>query len=207
MSSAYRIGLTGGIGSGKTTVCNIFCKLDVPIIDTDIIARKVVQPGTQGLNAIQQKFGNSILTENKSLDRDALRRLVFDDPDLRKSLNSIMHPLIYKKVKDEISHISFPYCIVSIPLLFETGGEEYVDRVLVIDSTVENQLARSSKRDGVNRSQILKIINAQMDRKARKKRADDIISNNGNQEQLQEQVKILHKRYLNLAKTSTLSKS
>ena len=166
----YRVGLTCGIGSGKTTVCELFSRLKVPVIDADVISRTVVEPGTEGLNKIIAEFGSSILNQDKTLNRSLLRQTIFDNPKLRDTLNSILHPLIYTNIEQQIKIIHDIYCIVSIPLLFETGGEKHVDRILLVDTSIDNQIARASRRDGADTIQIEKIIQSQLTRAERLKR-------------------------------------
>ncbi len=200
MNKLLRVGLTGGIGSGKTTVCNYFIKHDVPIIDADIISRKVVEPGAPGLNNIIKEFGTSVLTKNHQLDRVLLRKLIFNNFEQREKLNSILHPLIYKEIDRQIYTLSAPYCIISIPLLIETGGDKYVDRILLVDTEVESQLERASARDDSDQTQIGKIVHSQTSRESRLSVVDDIINNDGNLEELEKCVDNLHQFYLDLAK-------
>ena len=193
------IGLTGGIGSGKTTVCNYFSALDVPIIDADIAAREVVQPGQAALTQITALFGQSILASDGSLDRSKLRDQIFSDEVSRKKLEAILHPLIRQQMDKKLATLSAPYAILAIPLLLESGRREGINRVLVIDADESQQLTRASQRDHKNESQIRAIIAAQCNRKDRLNAADDVIYNSGNLEQLNNQVTEMHNLYLKLA--------
>ena len=193
------IGLTGGIGSGKTTVPDLFSELDVPVIDTDIIARELVEPGQATLDEIVSAFGQSILQSNKRLDRKKLADIAFKNNDSRKKLEAILHPKIRQEMQNRIKALTSPYCIVVIPLLFETEQHELVDRILLVDCTTDKQIERVKQRDQRSDQQIQSIINAQTPRKIKQQGADDIINNNDNIEQLKNQVTLLHKKYLNLA--------
>jgi len=193
------IGLTGGIGSGKTTVCNYFSALDAPIIDADLVAREVVTPGSLGLAQIINRFGRSILAQNGTLDRSKLRKQIFADESSRKELEAILHPLIRQQMDNELAGLKAPYAILAIPLLLESGRREGIDRVLVIDAEESQQIARASQRDHTNENQIRTIIAAQCNRKDRLKAADDVIYNTGDLEHLSNQVTDMHNLYLRLA--------
>ncbi len=193
------IGLTGGIGSGKTTVSDLFSELAVPVIDTDIIARELVEPGQESLKKIVKAFGQSVLKNNNELDRKKLADITFKNSDARKKLEDILHPEIRQKILTKIKNLSSPYCIVVIPLLFETGQAELVDRILLIDCPVETQIKRVKQRDQRPEQQILSIISTQTPRKIKQQNTNDIINNNDSIEQLKNQVTILHKKYLDLA--------
>ncbi|MCP4128204.1 MAG: dephospho-CoA kinase, partial [Gammaproteobacteria bacterium] len=171
------IGLTGGIGSGKSTVSDIFQSLGVPVIDSDLIAREVVQPGEPGLKGIIQHFGTGILQPDGSLDRQRLRNLVFDDETARKHLEQILHPLIRQRSQQRMATLNTPYAILAIPLLVETGLADSVDRVLVVDCPESVQIERICSRDGINPDQAQAILAAQCSRKQRLEAADDIIDN------------------------------
>ena len=202
MTSPFRVGLTGGIGSGKTTVCNLFAQLGVPIIDTDEISRTVVEPGSQGLKEIIDEFGINILNDDGSLDRQQLRKIVFNDTNLLSKLNSILHPLIYNTVEDEINLINYSYCIIAIPLLFETNGRKHIDRVLLIDSPKKLQIERTIKRDDVSSDNVERIIESQMPREEKIKLSDDIIDNSYSLEYLSNEVTRLDKLYRTLSKAN-----
>jgi len=193
------IGLTGGIGSGKTTVCNYFSTLGVPIIDADIAAREVVQPGQPGLEQIIALFGQDILTPDGTLDRDKLRELIFTNATSRKNLEAILHPLIRKQMDEKLADLKAPYAILAIPLLLETNRRDGIDRILVVDADESQQITRAAERDSTKEKQIRAIIAAQCNRKDRLKAADDVIYNSGDLEQLKNQVIDTHNLYLRLA--------
>jgi len=196
------IGLTGGIGSGKTTVSNLFSELGIPVVDTDIIARELVEPGQVALEEIVNSFDQSILLDNERLDRKKLADITFKNKQSREKLEAILHPKIRQEMQNRISTLSSPYCIVVIPLLFETKQMESVDKILLVDCPVQAQIKRVKQRDQRSEQQILSIINSQTPRKIKQQGADDIIDNNDNIEQLKELVTNLHKKYLNLASNS-----
>ncbi len=199
-----KIGLTGGIGSGKTTVSDLFTQLDnnknkVAIIDTDIIARQIVEVGKPAYKEIIKIFGKGILNKDASINRKALRNIIFDDPDLKQQLEDITHPRIQAEVNREISRLNAQYCIIVIPLLFETKSDYALDRILVIDCDTATQIKRTAQRDQVTEQDVAHIINLQQSREYRLKHADDIINNNNHIEQLKQQVQNLHVFYLKLA--------
>jgi len=196
------IGLTGGIGSGKTTVSNLFSELGIPVVDTDIIARELVEPGQVALEEIVNSFDQSILLDNERLDRKKLADITFKNKQSREKLEAILHPKIRQEMQNRISTLSSPYCIVVIPLLFETKQMESVDKILLVDCPVQAQIKRVKQRDQRSEQQILSIINSQTPRKIKQQGADDIIDNNDNIEQLKKLVTNLHKKYLNLASNS-----
>lgn len=190
------VALTGGIGSGKSTACRYFEQLGVPVIDADLIARKLVQPGEAALDEIAQQLGSSLLTSEGELDRAQLRQIVFSDPDKKKLLESILHPRVRSEMKRRIETLTAPYCIVAIPLLVETGQLEIADRILVIDSDEAEQIKRATKRDNQPEEAVRLIISAQADRPERLAVADDIILNDGDLQNLRQQVQKLHDQYL-----------
>ena len=193
-----RIGLTGGIGSGKSTVCDIFRELEVPIIDSDEIARDLVEPGSHALQQIIHLFGAQVLLEDGRLDRAQMRELVFGSECKRKQLESLLHPLIRQEMQRQISTLNAPYVILAIPLLLEKQWQQQLDRVLVIDCSEAQQRERANKRDGSSRQTIERIIASQIQRKDRVSAADDIIDNSGALDSLRVQVERLHHRYLTL---------
>lgn len=199
-----KIGLTGGIGSGKSTVCHLFQELGVSIIDADIVARQLVEPGLPALIQLVEHFGRQILNADGSLNRAKLRDLVFVDPDKKRQLEGILHPLVYSRIAAEIAQLQGNYCIVAVPLLLETGQAHSVDRVLVVDCSVEAQLARVISRDKLGKDQVLAIIASQIPREQRLTLADDVIDNSATPLQLAEQVKRLHNSY-NLLATARIS--
>jgi len=194
-----KVGLTGGIGSGKTTVAQVFAKLNIPVIDADEIAHRLVEKGQPALDQIRQEFGQDILNQDGSLDRKKLGARVFSDPEQKQKLESILHPLIYKTIQSDVDRLNAPYCIICIPLLFETGMIRFVDRVLVVDCPVEMQIERVKKRDNLTVERIQAIINSQISREFRKENADDLIDSTVPDYRLAEQVKKLHNSYLSLS--------
>ncbi|MCH1926142.1 dephospho-CoA kinase [Shewanella sp. C32] len=195
------IGLTGGIGSGKSTVANLFAEYGIAIVDADIIARDVVALGTAGLAAIVRHFGDAVLTSTGELDRAQLRERIFQQPAEREWLNGLLHPLIRTEMLQQCNAATSPYVLMVVPLLFENNLDSLVDRSLVVDVSPSTQLARTTSRDNVSATQVQNIINSQIGREQRLARADDIIENQGDIEQLRQHVAQLHQRYLQLALT------
>ncbi|WP_027159199.1 dephospho-CoA kinase [Methylobacter luteus] len=194
-----KIGLTGGIGCGKTTVARLFAELGSPVIDADQIAHDLVAKGQPALKQIDQQFDADILNPDGSLNRSRLREIVFSDPAQKQKLESILHPLVYQSIQAELEKLNAPYCIIAIPLLFETNMTHFVDRVLVVDCPVETQIARVRKRDQLSLERIRSIIDSQVSRDVRKSHADDLIDNSESDYRLAEQVKKLHNLYLSLS--------
>lgn len=194
-----KIGLTGGIGCGKTTVARLFAELGAPVIDADQIAHQLVAQGQPALEQIAQQFGADILDPGGSLNRARLREIAFSDPAQKQKLEAILHPLVYQSIQAELERLSSPYCIIAIPLLFETNMAHFVDRVLVVDCPVEIQIARVRKRDQLTLERIQSIIDSQVSRDFRKSHADDLIDNSESDYRLAEQVKKLHNLYLSLS--------
>lgn len=194
-----RIGLTGGIASGKSTVERLFAAHGVPVIDSDVIAREVVAPGTPGLALVRARFGDAVLLEDGSLDRRALRRLVFEDPTARRDLEAIVHPLIRRAMTEQSAAAKGPYQINVIPLLVEGGRRAGIDRVLVVDCPEALQIERVMQRDQVTEPEARAILAAQTSRSARLAAADDVIVNDGDAAALQAQVDALHAIYLHWA--------
>lgn len=199
MSSALLVGLTGGIGSGKSAVCHEFERLGVPIVDADIVAREVVEPGSEGLRAVVEFFGEEILDSQGMLDRARLRQLVFEDDQKRVTLESILHPKIRERIREQLDAIETPYSIMCVPLLVEKRGYENIDRILVIDCPVEIQISRVMKRDNLTREQVEAIMKTQATREQRLRLADDIVENASDIESLREPVQILHTKYTTIA--------
>ena len=201
-----RIALTGGIGSGKSTVAGLFAALGVPVVDADVIAREAVQPGTPLLAALAQRFGPGIITATGELDRRALRNLVFNDPAARADLDTLMQPPIRAELLRQADHARGPYLLLVIPLLVERNLHQPVpgidrplaDRVLVVDCDPQIQLQRVRVRDGVTLEQARAVLAAQAPREARLAAADDVITNPGSLDALRAQVEALHARYRSL---------
>ncbi len=193
------IGLTGGVGSGKSMVANFFSELGVPIIDSDILAREVVEPNTLGYNNIVKHFGKTILSADGTIDRKTLKNIVFQNPQERRWLEQTLHPLIRELTKKRIEKISAPYCIIVIPLLAETWPHPLINRVLVVDTTPDLQYKRIIERDHCTPEFAQDMINAQATRDQRLAYADDIIENNTDLQTLKTQVFDLHQIYLALA--------
>ncbi len=198
---SFKIGLSGGIASGKSTVAGLFADLDITIVDADLIAREVVMPGTTGLAGIQALFGDQIIQNDGSLNRKALRNIVFSDPQKKNQLNTLLHPMIGERMLQCSNEAPGPYHLLDIPLLVEGQWRDRVDRILIIDCPVETQVSRLIQRDNETREGALRIINAQTSRESRLVAADDVIDNSGLPEALSPQVYELHKCYLNLAFT------
>lgn len=198
-----RVGLTGGIGSGKTTAAACFESLGVPVIDADIVAREVVAPGTPALAAIAEHFGTACLLPSGELDRAAVRLRVFAEPAERQWLEALLHPLIRigieQQLADALRRPDAPYAILSSPLLLETGQDALVHRILLIDASEAQQRERTLRRDGSDARTVEAIIAAQLPREQRRARADDTILNDGDLPQLQNAVRTLHAHYLALA--------
>jgi dephospho-CoA kinase len=198
--SDYVVGISGGIGSGKTTVTDLFAKYGIEVIDADVIAREVVEPETPALKAIIHKFGESVLDPSGSLDRAKLRNLVFEDVEVKNWLNKLLHPAIRQQMLLQTQQAKSAYCLLSVPLLVENKLNEQVDRVVIVDVDEQTQLQRTLLRDKTNAPQIRAIMNAQATRQQRLAVADDIIDNNGKADDLAKQVAHLHQHYLQLAK-------
>ena len=196
---AYRVGLTGGIASGKSTVAKFFAALGIPILDSDQIARDVVEPGQPPLERLVERFGRRILTADGHLDRPALRDIVFSDPKARADLEALTHPAIGAAMEEQSATAGGPYQILVIPLLVEKNLASHVDRVLVVDCDEELQIRRLRDRDASTPEQIAAILKAQAPRAVRLKAANDIIRNDADLSAVREQVAALHARYLELA--------
>jgi len=195
MARRFRVGLTGGIACGKSTVANLFAALGITIVDTDLLAREVVAPGSALLPQITAHFGAGVLQTDGSLDRGRLRELVFANPAERQWLERLTHPAIRELTDARCEQATGKYVIVAIPLLVETGGADRFDRVLVVDCAPEIQLARLQARDGSTRAQAAKLLAAQVTREQRLAVADDVITNDGDLFALREQVEKLHQKY------------
>ncbi len=195
----YIVGLTGGIGSGKSAASAWFQQQDILVVDADIVAREVVEVGQPALIEIQKHFGDWVLDEQGCLNRSALRDYIFKHPEARQQLEAITHPVIRNSIIQQLNQASSPYAILASPLLFETDQHLLCQRSLLIEVPVELQLVRASQRDDQSREQIERIIAVQMPRLEKQKRAHDIVDNSGTLEDLYQQLQPLHEHYLQLA--------
>ena len=198
MAAALRIGLTGGIASGKTTVANMFAELGAPVVDTDEIAREVVAPGAAALEEIRATFGDGVFDADGSLDRAAMRALVFSDAERRAALEAVLHPKIRAQAMQQVQAIADRYVIVVVPLLAESPLQDEMNRILVVDCSEEAQLARLMDRDAEDEAQARRMMAAQASREERLAIADDVIVNEGDLAETRRQVEELHFRYLAL---------
>jgi dephospho-CoA kinase len=200
----FTVGLTGGIGSGKSTVADCFAALGVPVIDTDVLARELTAPGGAALDAIRAAFGDTVMQADGSLDRAALRRRVFADAGARRQLEAILHPRIRQAVELKLAALIAPYALVVIPLLVEAGGyRDLLNRVLVVDCPEALQIARVVARSGLTPDEVKAILAAQASRAERLAAADDVIVNAASPESLPAQVATLHQHYRLLASASS----
>lgn len=190
------IGLTGGIGSGKTAVSDSFEALGIDVVDADLASRVVVQKGKPCLLKIAQHFGEDILTKEAELDRAKLREIIFKSEEEKNWLESLLHPAIANQIQDELNASKSPYTILVSPLLLETNQKDFCSKVLVVDVPVETQVERTLKRDGVSKEQVQAIINSQISRNDRLNLADEVIVNDGTLEDLEIAIKILHEKFL-----------
>ncbi|MFM5837545.1 dephospho-CoA kinase [Aeromonas rivipollensis] len=196
----YVVAITGGIGSGKTTVANQFAALGIEVVDADLIAREVVEPGTPALAAIASHFGPGILDEQGRLDRRALRERIFSDPAAKSWLNALLHPIIRSEMLRQCAAANSPYCLLVVPLLVENRLTELAERVLVIDVDEATQIERTCRRDGVSREQAQAILASQASRSERLAMADDVLDNqSGTTETIRERILALHETYLAFA--------
>ena len=193
------IGLTGGIGSGKSTVADALAARGAGVIDTDVIARELTEPGQPALGEIAATFGADLIRSDGRLDRDALRALVFSDADARTRLERILHPLIKDRMLERLDALDAPYAVLVIPLLFETNQHTLVDRVLVVDLPETVQRDRVQRRSGLTHSEVDRIVASQISRAERLTRADDILDNSGDLPALLAQAERIHCRYIELA--------
>ncbi|HFZ8995047.1 TPA: dephospho-CoA kinase [Citrobacter freundii] len=195
----YTVALTGGIGSGKSTVASAFADLGIDVIDADIIARQVVEPGRPALRAIAEHFGSAFIAPDGTLQRRLLRERIFSSPEDKSWLNALLHPLIQQETRRQIQQAASPYVLWVVPLLIENALYKKAHRVLVVDVTPETQLSRTMQRDDVTREHAAQILAAQASREARLAVADDVINNNGAPEAIASDVARLHALYLQLA--------
>ena len=207
MRGGFRIGLTGGIASGKSTVASLFAALGVTIVDTDLLSREVVAPGSALLRQITDHFSMQVQSGDGTLNRQELRKRIFEDPEQRKWLEALLHPAIRELTDARSEAATGPYVIVAIPLLVETDGAARFDRVLVVDCDPDLQLARLMARDGAKAEDALRMLAAQAPRAARLAVADDVIHNNGDLASLRDQVAKLHAEYVAAAKAAAQTQS
>jgi len=200
-----RIGLTGGIASGKTTVANFFTDLGIPVIDTDVIARKVVEKGAPALTEIRVAFGDTVFNDDGTLDRQAMRKLVFSDDNKRQRLEGILHPRIREAAIIQAKAVTAPYMVIVVPLLVESPMKEFMDRVLVVDCNEDVQLDRLKMRDTEIEEQARSMIAAQASRDERLAIADDVVLNDSGLDETRSKVEVLHKAYLELGKSNSQS--
>jgi dephospho-CoA kinase len=193
-----RVGLTGGIASGKTEVARLFSELGIPVIDADRIARELVEPGTDAYAEVVRTFGKDVVSAEGPLDRKRLRDIVFDDPGQRKQLEAILHPRVRDEIVRRVADLAAPYCLIVIPLLVESGMQDLVDRVLVVTASPEVRIERVVARDGISADQARSIMDAQADEELRIGEADDVLNNEGDRAELRDAVSALHRRYQQL---------
>ncbi|HEQ3589461.1 TPA: dephospho-CoA kinase [Vibrio harveyi] len=198
---AFVIGLTGGIASGKTTVANLFKQqFKIDIVDADIVAREVVEPGTPGLNAIIEHFGTDIVRDDQTLDRAKLREKIFSTPEEKAWVNGLLHPMIREKMIEDLEQVTSDYALLVVPLLVENKLDSLCDRVLVVDVEPQTQISRTVKRDNVSEEQAQAILASQASREQRLALADDVVKNNPDDPDLLLQITDLHEKYLAMCK-------
>ena len=196
----FSVGLTGGIASGKTTISNLFAKLGVPIIDTDVISRNLLAPGEQAYHQVCAHFGSEILQANSEIDRTALRQIIFSNPQQKSWLETMLHPLIFQRSHDAIIENSpAKYVLVVVPLLFETNFQSLVDRILVVNCPADQQIKRLIKRDNIDETLAHSMLEQQLSNAERLQRAHDVINNRADDVDLASQVAALHRSYTILA--------
>lgn len=200
---SYRVGLTGGIGSGKSTVATLFAELGVAVIDTDAISHQLTQPGGAAIPSIRAAFGDDFIDATGALNREKMRQLVFSDHAAKQSLEKILHPLIFEQAKSQAESSTDPYVLLVIPLLFETSDyQDWLQRTATVDCAEEAQVARATRRSGLNEQAVRAIMAQQLSRAQRLQLADDAIKNDGTLSDLRLQIAQLHQRYLNQATRS-----
>lgn len=197
----FVVGLTGGIASGKTTVANLFQQeFGIEIVDADVVAREVVEPGSAGLNAIHHQFGDSVLEEDGSLNRAKLREIIFSDPKQKEWLNQLLHPMIREKMLTDLAKATSDYVILVIPLMVENGLQSLADKVIVVDVDEKTQLSRTVQRDNVSVSQAQAILSSQATRAERLAIADFVIKNNTEKQKVLPQITELHQKFLEICR-------
>ncbi|ENM3763400.1 dephospho-CoA kinase [Vibrio cholerae] len=198
---SFVVALTGGIASGKTTVANLFHEhFGIDLVDADVIAREVVEPGTDGLKAITAHFGQTILNQDGSLNRTALRERIFADPEQKTWLNQLLHPMIRQRMQQALAQTTSPYTLLIVPLLVENQLQNMADRVLVVDVDEKIQIERTMARDKVSREQAEAILAAQASRAQRLAIADDVLKNDAENQKLLPQITLLHQKYLAMSR-------
>ncbi|WP_165741265.1 dephospho-CoA kinase [Pseudoalteromonas sp. Z1A6] len=197
--NSWVLGLTGGIGCGKTAISNMFEELGITIVDADIIARQVVEPNSKGLKAIIQHFGEHILLPDGTLNRAELRAKIFTNNSDKEWLNALLHPLIRIKILNDLNNATSPYAVLVAPLLFENSLDKYCDHTLLIDVPTSVQIARTAKRDNTSIEQVKSIIASQMSRADKQQKADDILNNDRSLGLVHIELVDLHKKYLQYA--------
>lgn len=199
----FIVGLTGGIASGKSLVADLFAEQGVTIVDTDIVAREVVEPGSPALEEIRELFGDHVLANDSSLDRTAMRNIIFNDDEKRRQLESILHPRIRDESFRQVANATGPYVIVVVPLLYESPMKEAMHRILVVDCSEETQIERLMSRDNESREQACRILATQASREERLSIADDVLRNDGGVDSVRSAVQQLHERYIEQANSQT----
>jgi len=194
------IGLTGGIGSGKSAAAALFKDIGIDLIDADDLARDSLNMNSEGYKLFIEEFGDKYLDENKNINRELIRKLIFNDSDVKSKLENIIHPIVRSGIETFIKNKKSDYCIIVVPLIFETNSSKIYDRILVIDCDVDVQISRTSKRDNQTKSDIKNIVNKQATREQRLSIADEVIVNNGSLDLLRNEVLKIHKKYLEIIK-------
>ncbi|ANW24751.1 dephospho-CoA kinase [Vibrio coralliilyticus] len=197
----FVVGLTGGIASGKTTVANLFqSQFGIEIVDADVVAREVVEPGSEGLKAIEERWGADILLRDGTLNRAKLREVIFANEEEKAWINGLLHPMIREKMQADIAKVTSPYGLLVIPLMVENNLQSLADRILVVDVDKQTQMQRTVERDGVPLEQVESILAAQASRTQRLAIADDVIKNNATNQELLPQITELHQKYLEICR-------
>jgi len=204
VNRAFRVGVTGGIGSGKSAVTQRLEAQGIAVVDADVVAREIVEPGTESLDAIVEHFGEQVLTPDRALDRAALRQIVFANPEERRWLEALTHPRIGAEIERQLAVADSPYVVLSSPLLLETSQRDFVDHVVVVDAPESVQLARTMTRDANSEELVRAIMAAQINRAERLEKADSVVDNSGDMAALDTQVAQLHARLLELADAARL---
>lgn len=204
MNRAFRVGVTGGIGSGKSAVTQRLEAQGIAVVDADVVAREIVEPGTESLDAIVEHFGEQVLTPDRALDRAALRQIVFANPEERRWLEALTHPRIGAEIERQLAVADSPYVVLSSPLLLETSQRDFVDHMVVVDAPESVQLARTMTRDANSEELVRAIMAAQINRAERLEKADSVVDNSGDMAALDTQVAQLHARLLELADAARL---